>query len=91
MKNTKPGQTRPFEVLQKESSTWPRVVWAEESKTGLRLEIRPSYDVVPMMSQLVTDGQCSCRNIRGLAILEMGQGHVNRNRCCETYGLAISE
>ena len=24
------------------------------------------------------------RNIWGLTILETGQGHVNRNRCCET-------
>ena len=38
----------------------PRVVWAEESKTGLRFEIRPSYDAVPTRSQFVTDGQSSC-------------------------------
>ena len=38
------------------------------------------------------DVLCTCRrNIRGLTILEMGQGHVNRNRCCETHGLTISE
>ena len=31
------------------------------------------------------DVLCTCRrNIRGLTILEMGQGHVNCNRCCET-------
>ena len=35
---------------------------------------------------------CTCRrNIRGLVIVEMGQGHVKRNICCETYGLTISE
>ena len=38
----------------------PRVVWAEESKNGLRFEIGPSYDVVPTRSQLVTHGQSSC-------------------------------
>ena len=38
------------------------------------------------------DVLCTCRkNMRGLTILEIGQGHVNRNRCCETYGLTISE
>ena len=36
------------------------VVWVEESKNGIRFKIRPSYDVVPTMSQLVTDGQSSC-------------------------------
>ena len=35
----------------------PRVVWAEEFKTGLRFEIRPSYDNLPMTSQCVTGGQ----------------------------------
>ena len=31
------------------------------------------------------DVLCTCRrNVRGLTILEMGQRHVNRNRCCET-------
>ena len=29
----------------------PRVVWAEESKTGLGFEIGPSYDDVSMVSQ----------------------------------------
>ena len=37
----------------------PHVVWAEESKNGLRFEIRPSYDVVPTRSQLVTHAQSS--------------------------------
>ena len=41
-------------------STLPRVVWAKESKTGLRFEIGPSYDDIPTKSQLVTDGQSSC-------------------------------
>ena len=27
-----------FKILQKKSSTLPRVVWAEESKTGLRFK-----------------------------------------------------
>ena len=41
----------------------PHVVWAEESRSGLRFEIRPSNDVVPARSQLVTDGQtrCTCK------------------------------
>ena len=30
-----------FEGLQKKYSNMPRVVWAEESKTGLEFEIRP--------------------------------------------------
>ena len=31
------------------------------------------------------DVLCTCRrNIRSLTILEMGQGHVNYNRYCET-------
>ena len=38
----------------------PRVVWAEESKTGLRFEIGPSYDAVSTRSQLVTHRQSSC-------------------------------
>ena len=38
----------------------PRVVWAEESKHGLRFEIGPSYDVVPTMFQCPSDGQSSC-------------------------------
>ena len=38
------------------------------------------------------DVLCTCRrNIQCLTILEIGQGHVNRNRCCEKYGLTISE
>ena len=38
------------------------------------------------------DVLCACRrNIWGLTILEMGQGHVNRNSYCETQGLTISE
>ena len=38
----------------------PRVVWAEESKNGLRFEFGPSYDVVPTRYQLVTHGVSSC-------------------------------
>ena len=52
---------RPFLGFTKKSNTLPRVVWVEESKNGLRFEIGPSYDVVPTRSQLVTDGQFSCR------------------------------
>ena len=37
----------------------PCVVWAEESKNGLRFEIGPSYDDVPAMFQCVTGGQSS--------------------------------
>ena len=36
------------------------VVWAEESKNGLRFEIRPSYDDAPTMSPCQADGQSSC-------------------------------
>ena len=39
----------------------PRVVWAEESKNGLRFGIGPSYDVVPTTPQCLYDGQSSCR------------------------------
>ena len=38
----------------------PSVVWAEESKNGLRFEIGPHYDAVPTRPQLVTRGQSSC-------------------------------
>ena len=61
IKNAKTGQTRPFLGFTKKSSTLFRAVWAEESKTGLRFKIGPSYDVVPTRSQLVTDRQTSCR------------------------------
>ena len=50
-----------FEILQKKSNNMPRVVCVEKSKHGLRFEIRPSYDDVPMTSQCPTDGQSSCR------------------------------
>ena len=36
------------------------VVWAEESKNGLRFEIRPSYDDAPTTSLCQADGQSSC-------------------------------
>ena len=35
------------------------VGWAEISKTGLRFEIEPSYDDVPMTPQCASDGQSS--------------------------------
>ena len=38
----------------------PRVVWVEESKTGLEIEIGPSYDDVPTTSQCATAWQSSC-------------------------------
>ena len=34
----------------------PRVVWAEEPKTGLGFEIRPSSDDIPTTSQFLSDG-----------------------------------
>ena len=43
-----------FEILPKKSSNMPRVVWTEESKTGLGLEIWPSYDNVPTTFQCAT-------------------------------------
>ena len=57
-----------FWVLQK-TSTFPRVVWAEEPKTGFIFEIRPSfdgpsYDDIPTMSQLVVYRQSSCNMLR---------------------------
>ena len=44
-----------FELLRKKSSNMPRVVWAEESKNGLRFEIGPSYGDVQTRSQYATD------------------------------------
>ena len=41
-------------------NNFSRVVWAEESKNGIRFEIGPSYDDVPTTSQCLTDGQPSC-------------------------------
>ena len=38
----------------------PRVVWAEESKTGLGFEIGPSHGDVPTTSQCVAAWQSSC-------------------------------
>ena len=38
----------------------PRVVWTEESKNGLRFEIRPSDDALQTRSQYAADGQYSC-------------------------------
>ena len=46
--------------FHKTSSNMPRVVWAEESKTALGFEIRPSYDDVPTTSQCATIWQSSC-------------------------------
>ena len=43
-RHAKTGQARPFLDFTKKSSILPRVVWAEESKNGLRFEIGPSYD-----------------------------------------------
>ena len=48
-------------IYEKKSSTFPSVVWAEESQNGLRFAIRPSYDGVPTTSIWLTDGQSSCR------------------------------
>ena len=53
----------------------PRVVWAEESKHGLRFEIRPSYDDAPTTSHFVTDGQSSCRETEKRPfVFVLGQG-----------------
>ena len=49
----KTGQTRPFLDFTKKLSSLPRVVLAEEPKTGLRLKIRPHWEDV-------IDGQSSC-------------------------------
>ena len=43
------------------------MVWAGEFKNGLRFEIRPSYDGLPMRSQLVTHRQSSCSFFRETA------------------------
>ena len=60
-----------------------RVVRAEESKTGVRFEIGPSYDVVPTRSQLLTDGQSSCRvritPSRMTGQISMGSKREHRN------------
>ena len=47
-----------FQVLQKKSSWLPRVVWAEESKTGLGFKIGPRQKM-PVYAQLVTNAQSS--------------------------------
>ena len=41
-KNTNIGKTTPFSGFTKKTSTLPRVVWAEESKSGLGFEIGPN-------------------------------------------------
>ena len=38
----------------------PRVVWAEESETGLGFEIGANYNNVPTMSHCATNEQFSC-------------------------------
>ena len=58
----------------------PHVVWAEESKNGLRFEIRPSYDVVPTRSQLVTHAQSSRR-------LTQSNSRMLMNTLAGTYAL----
>ena len=60
IKKTRKLVKRRFLGFTKKLISLPRVFWAEESKTGLRFEIEPSYDDVPTKSQLVTDGQFSC-------------------------------
>ena len=54
----------------------PDVVWAEESKNGLKFEIRPSYDDAPTTSPCQADGQSSYSNLVGdgafLRVLEGG-------------------
>ena len=52
---------KPVLRIHKKLGNMSRVVWAEESKTGLRFEIRSSYDYVPTRPQLITDGQSSCK------------------------------
>jgi len=47
---------------KKKSRNMTHVVWAEESKNGLRFEIRPSVDVAPTMSRCATDRQSSCKS-----------------------------
>ena len=37
-----------------------RVVWADESTTGLGFEIGSSYDDIRMASQFLADGKSSC-------------------------------
>ena len=59
-------QTSPFEILPKQSSNMPHVVWAEESTTSLGFEIGPSYDDVPTTSQRRSNvqlpGNPACQN-----------------------------
>ena len=56
----KSRQTSQFLGFTKNASTLPSVVWDEESKNGLEFEIGPTYEDVPMRSQLLTDRQFSC-------------------------------
>ena len=57
----------------------PRVVWAEESKTSLGFEIRPSYDDVLTRSQCVTDEQSSCTCCAHLLTHKGATQHRNKN------------
>ena len=50
----------PFLGFTKKLSWLPRVVWAEESTTGLGFEIGSSYDDIPTASQFLADGKSSC-------------------------------
>ena len=52
-----------FEVLRKKSSTMTDIVWAEESKNGLRFETRPSYDGAPKTSPCQAEKN---RNVLGM-------------------------
>ena len=51
----------------------PRVVWAEESKNGLRFEIGPNYYDVPTTSQFLSDRQSSCTQQISNNIKALGQ------------------
>ena len=69
IKTQKQAKTSPFEILHKESSNMPRLVWAEESETGLGFEIETNHDDVPTTSHCATYGQSSCTSAPKLALL----------------------
>ena len=52
-----------------------RVIWAEESETGLGFEIGPSYGYgdLPTRSQCVTEGQSSCSFMKILRVFAKTQ------------------
>ena len=72
----------------------PDVVWAEESKNGLRFEIRPSYDAAPTTSPCQADGQSSC-TVEGTVFTDIpvaddsSRDYFGTNRKCDVVTLFL--